>query len=239
MINLVKTNIASLLDLLRGRRIISISGESGTGKTTLALQLIASIMTQDDAFDTQVVWIQASEQFPKKRLRAFFKSSNGKSDALLKKIFLYPTSTPFLSYEDQSFFFNTLGSAVLPFDTKCLVIDNISHHLRFAASCYSNFRQRTALLDEFFSSQLFPLIMRCLREEIVLVLIHEVSFDPALGKNQMFFNTLYSRINSVNVCLSKPFNFTSKTKRMELKLRDKEITSELKYKILEKGLSLV
>jgi len=239
VINLVKTNITSLLDLLRGRKIISISGESGTGKTTLALQLITSIMTQACAFDNQVVWIQASEQFPKKRLRTFFKSSNGKSDALLKKIFVYPTSTPFLNYEDQSFFFNTLGSIMLPFNTKCLVIDNISHHLRLAVSCCSNFKQKTALLDEFFSSQLFPLIMRCLREEIVLVLIHEISFNPTLGKNQIFFNKLYSRINSVNICLSKPFNPTSKTKRMELQLRDEQITSELKYKILERGISLV
>ena len=238
MINLDKTNITSLFDMLRGRRIISISGESGTGKTTLALQLITSTLI-DDNFDDQAVWIQASEKFPKKRLLTLFDNSSGKSNALLKKIFLFPTSTPFVSYKDQSTFFTTLGSAILPFGTKFLVIDNISHHLRLAISCCSNFRERTVLLDEFFSSQLFPLIMRCLRENIVLVLIHEVSFDPTLGKNQMFFNKLYSRINSVNVFLSKPFRNMSKTKRMELKLRDNETTSELRYKILEKGISLI
>lgn len=224
--------------MLRGRGIISISGESGTGKTTLALQLITSTLIHD-GFDDQAVWIQASEQFPKKRLLSLFHNFNDKSDAFLKKIFLFPTSTPFLSYEDQSTFLTTLGCALLPFSTKYLVIDNISHHLRFAVSCCSNFKQRSALLDEFFSSQLFPIIMRCLREDIVLILIHEVSFNPALGRNQMFFNRLYSRINSVNVILSNPFTFTSKTKRMQLKLRDKQITSELKYKILEKGISLV
>ena len=239
MINLDKPNISSLFDVLKGRGIISISGESGTGKTTLALQLLTSTLIQKDSFDDTAVWIQASEQFPKKRLVSLFDSSNGKSDAILKKIFLFPTSTPFLSYEDQSGFFSTLGSSMLPFGTKFLVIDNISHHLRFAASCCSNFRERTVLLDEFFSSQLFPLIMRCLRENIVLVLIHEVSFDPALGKNQMFFNKLYSRINSVNVFLSKPFRNTSKTKRLELKLRGNETTSELRYRILDKGISLV
>jgi len=224
--------------MLRGRGIVSISGESGTGKTTLALQLITSTLI-DGNFDNQAVWIQASEQFPKKRLVSLFHNFNGKSDAFLKKIFLFPTSTPFLRYEDQSTFLTTLGSAMLPFNTKYLVIDNISHHLRLATSCCSNFRQRTALLDEFFSSQLFPIIMRCLREDIVLILIHEVSFDPVLGKNRMFFNKLYSRINSVNVFLSKPFRNTSKTKRMELKLRDNETTSELRYKILERGISLV
>jgi len=231
------SNITSLFDLLRERRIISVSGESSTGKTTLALQLIASALSFEDDTDEHCVWIQASEQFPKKRLHTFFKSSPGKFNILLKKIFLYPVMSPFLSYEDQSAFLTTLGSAILPFNTKYLVIDNISHHLRLAASCCSNFKQKTALLDGFFSSQLFPLIMRCLREEIVLILIHEVSFSPALGKNQPFFNKLYSRINSVNVCLSKPFN--SKTKRMELLSKDNKVTSKFKYQILESGISLV
>ena len=142
-----------------------------------------------------------------------------------------------MSYEDQSAFLTTLGGIILPFNTKYLIIDNISHHLRFAASCCSNIGQKMAMLDKFFSSQLFPLIMRCLREEIVLILIHEVSFDPKLGKNQPFFNKLYSRINSINVSLSKPFN--SKTKRMNLVSKDNKITRELKYEILERGISLV
>ena len=79
--------------------------------------------------------------------------------------------------------------------------------------------------------------MRCLREEIVLILIHEVSFNPALGKNQPFFNKLYSRINSVNVSLSKPFG--SKSKSMELASRDELIAKEVKYKIKNKGISLI
>ncbi len=234
-------NISSLFDLLNERRIISVSGESGTGKTTLALQLIASALTRQDAFDDQAVWIQASEQFPKKRLRTFFNSpnSNGTPETLLRKIFLYPVSSPFLRYDDQSAFLRTLRSAILPFNTKYLVIDNISHHLRLAASRCFDIKQKMALLNDFFDSQLFPLIMRCLNEEIILILIHEVSFDPKLGKNQPFFNKLYSRINSVNVCLSKPFNFKSKTKRMELVSKDNKIASELKYEILEEGISLV
>ena len=234
---MVKTNIVSLFELLKKRRIISISGESGTGKTTLALQLIASGLSREGAFDHQAVWIQASEVFPRKRLQALFRSSSGKSDSLLKKIFLYPGSTPFLSYEDQSTFLATLAGVMLPYGTRYLAIDNISHHLRFAASCCSDVKQKMALLDEFFSSQLFPIIMRCLREEIVLILLHEVSFDPKLGKNQPFFNKLYSRINSVNVYLSKSFN--SKVKSMELASRDEVISKGVKYEIKNKGISLI
>ena len=237
MIKLNPPNISSLFDLLNERRIISISGESGTGKTTLALQLVASGLIKGGAIEDQAVWIQASEQFPRKRLRTFFKSSNGTFKALLKKIFLYPVSSPFLRYKDQSFFFKTLGSTILPYSTKYLVIDNISHHLRFAASRCFDIKQKTALLDDFFDSQLFPLIMRCLREDIVLVLLHEVSFNPSLGKNLPFFNKLYSRINSVNVCLSKQFR--SKFKRMELIYRDEQISKDVKYEIRDRGISLV
>ena len=237
VINLNKTNLESLFNLLKERRIISISGESGTGKTTLALQILASGLTRKNASEDQAVWIQASEVFPKKRLRTFFNGSNGKSDDLLKKIFLHPVSSPFLSYKEQSAFLSTLRSAILPFGTKYLAIDNISHHLRFAASCCSNFKQRTALLDRFFNSQLFPLIMRCLREEIVLILLHEVSFNPKVGKNLPFFNKLYSRINSVNVNLSKSFN--SNKKRMELVYRDNVISESVKYEIKARGIFLV
>lgn len=230
-------DISSVLTLLRERRIISISGESGTGKTTLALQLIASALTKEDASDYQAVWVQASEQFPKKRLHAFFKNSPDAYKALLKRIFIHPGTTPFLSYQTQSVFLTNLSYIILPFNAKYIVIDNISHYLRFAASCCSDVRQKMALLDEFFSSQLFPIIMRCLREGIVLILIHEVSFDPALGKNQPFFNKLYSRINSVNVSLSKPFG--SKVKSMELASRDEVISKGVKYEIKARGISLV
>ena len=71
------SNITSLFNVLRERRIISVSGESSTGKTTLALQLVASAISCESAGDDHCVWIQASEQFPKKRLRTFFKNSPG------------------------------------------------------------------------------------------------------------------------------------------------------------------
>ncbi len=148
-----------------------------------------------------------------------------------------PGSTSFLSYEEQSNFLTNLSSVILPFNTKYIAIDNISHYLRFAASCCPDIRQKSILLDDFFGSQLFPLIMRCLREEIVLILLHEVSFDPNLGKNQPFFNKLYSRINSVDVSLFKSFN--SNKKRMEVAYRGDLISENLKYEIKARGISLV
>ena len=228
--------ISSIYNLSqRNRSIISISGKSGTGKTTLGLQFVSTILTREKPYESSCIWIQASEQFPKKRLVSLFKDSPDKIDYLLKNIFVYPVKKPFSHYREQSTFFNELGTLLLPFNVKFMVIDNISHHLRFAASLNSDIKRKVILLDQFFSSQLFPLIMRCLRESIVLILIHEVSFDPALGKTQPFFNKLYSRIQTVSITLSKKFH--SNVKKMEIDCGDKSNGRNLDYKIRDSGIS--
>ena len=219
----------------RNRSIISISGKSGTGKTTLALQLVSTILTNEKSLENSCVWIQASELFPKKRLISLFKTSPGKKNYLLQNIFIFPRNKPFSNYREQSTFFNELGTLLLPSNVKFMVIDNISHHLRFAASLYSDIKRKIILLDQFFSSQLFPLIMRCLRENIVLILIHEVSFDPALGKTRPFFNKLYSRIQTVSITLSK--NFHSNVKKMAIDCGCKSNGRRLNYEIKDSGIS--
>jgi len=219
----------------RNRSIISISGKSGTGKTILALQLVSTILTSEKLLENSCVWIQASESFPKKRLISLYKTSPGKINYLLKNIFVIPRNKPFSNYKEQSTFFNELGTLLLPSNVKFIVIDNNSHHLRFAVSLISDIKRKVILLDQFFSSQLFPLIMRCLRENIILILIHEVSFDPSSGKTQPFFNKLYSRIQTVSITLSK--NFRSNIKKMEIDCGDKSNGRKLNYEIRDSGIS--
>ena len=219
----------------RNRGIISISGKSGTGKTTLALQLVSTILTSEKPLENSCVWIQASELFSKKRLISLFKTSPGNINYLLQNIFVFPRNKPFSNYKGQSTFFNKLGTVLLPFNVKFIVIDNISHHLRLAASLHTDLKRRAKILDQFFNSQLFPLIMRCLRDKIVLILIHEVSFDPTLGKTQPFFNKLYSRIQAVNITLSK--SLKTSEKKMEIECGDKSNGRNFTYEIMEGGIS--
>ena len=237
MIELENSNfISSLYNLSqRNRSTISISGKSGTGKTTLALQLASTILTSEKPLENSCVWIQASEIFPKKRLISLYKTSPGNINYLLQNIFVFPRNKPFSNYREQSTFFNELGTLLLPSNVKFMVIDNISHHLRLAASLNSDIKRKTILLDQFFSSQLFPLIMRCLRENIVLILIHEVSYDPALGKTRPFFNKLYSRIQTVSITLSK--NFHSNIKEMVIDCGCKSDERRLNYEIRDSGIS--
>ena len=233
MIELERSAIIShIFDLAKNNGLISIAGKSSTGKTTLALQFVSTLMTLEKPYRDQVVWIQASEQFPKKRLRSLFESYPDKVNYILKNIFVAPGIKPFSNYQEQSAYFRRLKTTIFPNNVKIIVIDNISHYLRFIIASNSDFKKRGGIMDEFFSVQLFPLIMRCLREKIILILIHEVSFDPTSGKTKPFFSKLYDRIDSINVDLSKAMR--SGLKQMEVS--SKGTSTKFVYEIKDSGI---
>ena len=221
----------------KNKSIISISGKSGTGKTTLALQMVGNLLTNDASYEGSCVWLQASELFPKKRLVSLYRTDPEKINYLMKSIFVFPRRKPFSNYREQSTFFDDLGAILLPSNAKFMVIDNISHHLRLAASLNLDLKKRVLLYDQFFNSQLFLLIMRCLRDNITLILLHEVSFDPASGKTLPFFNKLYSRIQAISITLSK--GFKSKVKKMEISYGDSSNSTKFNYEIKDSGISLL
>ena len=233
MIKLENSAIISyIFDLAKSNGLISIAGKSGTGKTTLALQFVSTLMALEKPYRDQCVWIQASEQFPKKRLRSLLKSCPDKIDYALKNVFIAPGLKPFSTYQEQSAFFRKLKTTIFPNNVKFIVIDNISHHLRYIIASNSDYKERGTILDEFFSVQLFPLIMRCLREKIVLILIHEVSFDPTSGKTKPFYSKLYDRIDSLKLNLSKTLR--SGLKQMEVS--SKGTSTKFIYEIGDSGI---
>ena len=73
--------------------IISISGESGTGKTSLALYLVSHMLTKEKNPENSCFWIQASEQFPKNRLLSMYKDNNDLGNYLLNNIYLVSIAT--------------------------------------------------------------------------------------------------------------------------------------------------
>ncbi|MBA7591064.1 hypothetical protein ES708_33215 [subsurface metagenome] len=234
MIELEESAIIShIFDLAKKNGLISIAGKSGTGKTTLALQFVSTLMTLEKPYRDQCVWIQASEQFPKKRLITLFESYSDKVNYVLKNIFIAPGIKPFSNYQEQSSYFRKLKTTIFPSNIKIIVIDNISHFLRFNIASNSDLKKRGAIMDEFFSVQLFPLIMRCLREKIILILVHEVSFNPTSGKTKPFFSKLYDRIDSININLSKTMG--SGLKQMEIS--SKGTSTKFVYEIGESGIA--
>lgn len=176
--------------------IISISGPSGSGKTTLALQLISNLIQINE--EEKCIWIQASESFPKKRLASLLSGSLARRKYVLKNTFIFPSDHVISSFEEQLELLRDLSSRVYPPRIKYFVVDNISHHLRLYLSLQRNLTQRSKVANRFFDNTLFPLIMRFKRENIIFIMIHEISQDPYSGVMHPFYYKLFNRVHAIH-----------------------------------------
>lgn len=224
--------IAHIESLMFRRRVMSLSGSSGTGKTTFALQLVGSGLTRVVPYQNQCIWIQASELFPKMRLLSMFQENPKKQNYLTQNIFVTPTSKTFSNYKEQRTGLEKLIHTILPPFLKFIVVDNISHHLRYKISKIHNVGLISKMLDDFYNNSLYPLIMLCQRENMCLILIHEVSFDPISGCTLPFFHKLYDRLDLLHITLSNTLGSNLKT----LKVKCEDDSQTLAYEITAKGL---
>ncbi len=212
----VPTMLDGLLSLISHNTIVNISGESGTGKTTLALYLVGNFLVSQKPYEQSCVWVQASEVFPKKRLNSLFWVSNEKLEYLENNIYVIPKRRTFNSYADQAQILRHIidVKSELPPNVKYIVIDNISHHLRLELSTNSEIRDITNIIDSFYDEILSPFLLYCIREKIHLVLLHEVSFDIKVEQQRPFLHKLYSRLYVLHIHLLKLFN--SQKKKMKI-----------------------
>jgi len=223
--------LSQIKKLFNRNRIISISGESGTGKTTLALQLVSNFMTEKAPFKKQCLWIQASEVFPKKRLNVMFKENSEKLKFLKENTYVFPCKKPFSNYAEQYKILENIENLAFPPYLKYIVVDNISHHLRHSVFNSEDINAVGKIINNFYDNQLFPLIMLCQREKLNLILINEVSFNPHLNKNMPFLHQLYKRINKVDIFLQKSLFSDVK----QLKLISEHNTQYMLYEISDFG----
>ena len=228
------TIFKGLKQLISRKKIVSISGCSGTGKTTLALQLVGNFLTQNKPYNDSCIWIQASEHFPKRRFNKIFTSLPEKSYYLKENIFITPRKSICETYYKQAKIIKNIinDGNYIPPNLKYIVIDNISHHLRYEISKFDDIKSIISILNEFFNSNLLPLILFCQRESIILILIHEVSFDINSAKNKPFYNKLYNRIDSLIITLTK--NFAIQDNAINVFFNGNKWV--LKYRIEDKGI---
>ncbi|MHA1660821.1 MAG: NB-ARC domain-containing protein [Promethearchaeota archaeon] len=227
--------LKNLKELLTTKTVFSISGASGTGKTTLAQYLVGNFLTSVKPYDYYAIWVQASESFSKKRLEKMFANSPEKLNYLKKNILITPKDKRCGSIFELSKTLNNIfnESSLMPPNLRFIVIDNVSHHLRYESSKIKSIKCKVHFLNEFFNDSLFPLIMFCERNGINLVLIHEISYDPNTNRNVSFFHKLYDRIKSINVFLSKEFYIEEKLLKITIDGHDSEWN--LKYKLIDSG----
>ncbi|MFX0058441.1 MAG: hypothetical protein ACFE8J_09095 [Candidatus Heimdallarchaeota archaeon] len=219
--------ITDIKKMILEKKIVSISGESGTGKTTLACQIATFLMLDTTPYHYQCLWVQASEYFPKKRLAIMFSKKDKEFQYITKNIFVIPGTT-IQTYQEQYDILTKFEKKNLPPDIKIIVIDNISHHLRYEISQRKDISKISTIKNRFYDELLFPLIMYCQREEIILLLLHEVSADVESGTIKPFFANLYQRIDGVSISLSKH--------QINGGLTMKVTNTDKRYKIVNEGL---
>lgn len=180
--------------------IISVSGESGTGKTTLALYLVGNCLEEGE----QCIWIQASEHFPIKRLANLFEKHPKKLESLRGNFFVIPKNHAIRTYQEQCTLLQNLlvETAILPPNLHFIVVDNISHHLRYAISQYNDISRSSKMLNEFYENQMMPLMLFCKRNNLLLILIHEITYVPSLSCSKPFFFKLYDRLKTIDIVLN-------------------------------------
>lgn len=225
--------LVGINEIFQENTVISISGKAGTGKSSLALFLVGSYLTSSTPYSDSCVWIQASESFPKGRLETMFSHTNKQLAYLKENIFIAPSERSYTTYEQQLTHLGKLSNTnnLFPPDVRFIVIDNISHHLRFKYSQVSEIEKKAYLVNNFYDTLLSPLIFRCQREKINLILIHEVSFNVKSQQSQPFFHRLYERIKGVQITLLKSFITDQRT--MELTVRDSKLS--FKFDLIDSG----
>lgn len=179
--------------------IVSVSGESGTGKTTLALYLVGNCLKDGE----KCIWIQASEFFPIKRLNHLFEKQFNRLDSLKENIFVIPKNHVIHTYQEQCLLLQNLlrETAILPPNLRFIVVDNISHHLRYAISQYNDISHSSKILNEFYENQMMPLMLLCKRNNLILILIHEITYVPSLSCSKSFFYKLYDRLKTIDIVM--------------------------------------
>lgn len=197
--------LEGLKKLISKKNIISISGASGLGKTTLTQYLIGKLLINYRTLEYCSIWIQASEAFSRKRLSKIFEKNPVELEYIKNNVYIIPGKKPCVSYLEQNSVLKSIWSKDTIFspDLRFIVIDNISHHLRFELSISQNIETTVSIINTFFDQQLHPLIMFCERENITLFLIHEVTYDPNIDRLAPFCYKLYDRINSLDIILKK------------------------------------
>ena len=166
-----------------------------------------------------------------------FEDNPQKLEYVINSIFILPQKGLIHTYEEQSSIIKKIINQNLtkPPYLKYIVIDNISHHLRYKLTHYNTPQQISLLLDSFYDTLLLPLIIFCKRNKIVLVLVHEVTYSPKLEKIRPFFYKLYDRIRTIDIVLNKANN--NEIKNLLMNFNDSEWNFQ--FVLNQKGIELI
>lgn len=217
--------------LKNNSRIIQISGESGSGKSTFAQYLVGHLILNKDNLLT-ALWINAGSPFSYKRLEHNFNEAPEQLEYIKNNIFL----TNISSYFKQQNLINELSSLenFIPINTKLIIFDSISHNFRLKLMEFNELDIKIKLINSFFTEQIYPLQMFASLNRVNLIFIHEVSYKPKLNKNTKFLHKMFDRIDSIMIKLE--IN-EKREKILNLKYHNIEFVS--KYRLSNNGFEFI
>ena len=197
--------------------------------------MIGHQITSGSDFEDQALWVQSSEDFSRVRLESIFQEDDDKLQHLKENIFVTPSNVACSNFTEQQLALAKIidNNTILPPYLKFIVIDNISHHLRFELSRAGSIKEKSDLINGFFNGLLSPLIRKCHREKIHLILIHEISYVPELKKERPFLYKVYDRIQTINIELRK--DISSRRKKMNIFLNSGQIHRDIEYELTNTG----
>ena len=222
-----------LSKIIQKENVVSIAGESGTGKTALAMYLIGNLIL-NGTHEHNTIWVQASESFSKKRLEKMYECFPERKEFLKNQILVTPKNFSCRNLDELKKSVKNVIDLVSKIPFKFIVVDNISHHLRFEISKNNDMGKKVLVYNKFFNDLLLPLIMSCQMKKIKLILIHEVSFNPGLKKTVSYFHKLFDRIKSIQIFLTKNPNPVNNQSVMKIS-NNNEIILNTEYRIVDKG----
>lgn len=221
-----------IYNLLRNNsRIIQISGESSSGKSTFVQFLVGHLISDKENLYS-ALWINAGSPFSYKRLEHNFKDAPEQLEYIKNNIFL----TNISSYFKQQNLINELSSIenFIPINTKLIIFDSISSNFRLKLMEFNEIDNKIKIINTFFTEQIYPLQMFASLNRVNLIFIHEVSYKPNLNKNVKFLHKLFDRIDSIMIKLE--IN-EKREKTLNLKYHNIEFIS--KYKLSNNGFEFI
>jgi hypothetical protein len=164
-----------------------------------------------------------------------FEQESKKLQNLNEHIFITPSGKPCSNYNELLSILKKIiaEEIALPPNLRTIVIDNISHHLRYEISLFEEIKDSVRCLNNFYDNYLLPLILFCIRQNVYLILIHEATFDVTQGETRLFLYKLYERIDALNINLNKKNSLNV----MEVKV-GKEYMRYL-YQLANRGIMLM
>jgi len=224
--------IALIYSLLSNNsRIIQVSGNSGSGKSTFVQYLVGHLISNKKNL-LSALWINTGSPFSDKRLGHNFNEAPEQLEYIKNNIFL----TNISSYFKQQNLINELSSLkdFIPLNTKLIIFDSISYNFRLKLMKFNEINIKIKLINSFFTEQIYPLQMFASLNRVNLIFIHEVSYKPKLNKNIKFLHKMFNRIDSIMIKLE-----INEKRDKILNLKYHNIEFDSKYNLSNNGFEFI